>query len=141
MIYSVNEGQQAEEYKARKAKEKEDAKKAEDDRYIRRYNPGTNRNITGNKFAKHPDRRSIMRNAYDDEGNDPDGKNYEKTIGADKRRHMAGWNKSVDAIYAGKIKAFDGKAEHNVADSYNRHMRRHPKQYKEETIFESVKFI
>lgn len=46
MIYSITEGQQAEEYKARKAKEAEDAKKDEADEY-KKY--GANRLIAGMK--------------------------------------------------------------------------------------------
>ena len=141
----VLEGKQKDEYLARKAKEKQDAEKAEDDRYMRRHKPNSNYNIVGNRFSKHPEKKAIYKNAYEDEGNDPDGKNYEKTIGADSRRHNAGWNRSVKAIYDGQIKAFHGKDEHNVADTYNRHIRRHPKQYakkyNESTIFSDIEII
>lgn len=139
MIYSITEGQQAEEYKARKAKEAEDVKRTESERFTKgRYSS----EYIGDKFKKHPNRRDIIKNAYDD--NDPDGDNYEKTIGEDNRRRTKGWNAAIKAVYDGKVSAFgpDRGNQHVIADVKNRHMRRHPDQYKESCgIFSSVAFI
>lgn len=105
------EGQQDEEYKARKAKEAEDKKKAEQQRDERRYSKGT----TGDK---------------------------KKNVVEDLERSISSGITSIDRMSARDIK---NPYKHNdfktVNDTTNRHMRRHPKQYKEGTIFESVEFI
>lgn len=117
MIYNINEGQQADEYKARKAKEAEGKKKADDAQYSTRY-----RGPVGNKHGFNPNKpnENISNN---------DSDRYYKTAdkvldGLDKRNRKGA---TVDA--------------ERMSDAINRHIRRHPKQYNEGTIFESVEFI
>lgn len=135
----VLEGEQAEEYKARKAKEVEDKKNAEKEHHKNRYyyEDGDDGKI-GNKFAHHPDRKDILKNAYTRK--DPGGQNYEKTIGEDRRRTSKAYDKANNLVYSGKVPIHDPKVQ-IAADSINRNMRRHPKQYAESTIFRYVDLI
>ena len=146
MIYSINEGQQAEEYKARKAKEAEDKKTSEDDRWKTRY-AGDKGEFVGRKFgANNPNSKDIRKRNREywnnvSDINAPDNtKEYEKTINDDYKRHDASWRASNKMVRTGKIPPFNPD-EKVIADTKNRHMRRHPKQYKEGTIFESVELI
>lgn len=123
MIYSITEGQQAEEYKARKAKEVEDAKKAEENRYNQRYGDdprggGTTKGFyVGDRVtSKHP------------------GFGSSKKINDDY--HMDGVRSRAadDMIKRNKIstkcnvKGLNDyrKKIYPVKDAINRHMRHHP---------------
>lgn len=118
-ISFINEGEQAEEYKARKAKEKEEARDKEDDRVFHRdkswhdKDPKT-RGRDGNLYIS-------KKKAIDDKARDIAYKNNPK---------VNAWMLYDDAM----------QHKRNV-DAIKRHMRRHPDQYKESSIFESVQFI
>ena len=113
----VNEGEQTEEYKARKAKEAEDKKKAEAEREKRRYK----------ETGLGPGNRFNGTNDYDRRIKTLDVANNEH-----ESRARAGYNK--------EYKNFTNNT-HGALDAINRHIRRHPDQYKESTIFESVQFL
>ena len=118
MIYSVNEGQQAEEYKARKAKESEENDVLSNPQHVRRFTA---------KYGEFPSDK------YD---NSPGTKRVEKEI----NRRM---DKVFDDMNDHNMKSYTNAIKYSThaADAANRHIRRHPEQYKEGTIFESVKFI
>lgn len=147
MIYSINEGQQAEEYKARKAKEAEDSQKAENDRWNARYS-GKDGERVGNKFSikYNPNAKDIRKRNIEylyDPSNQyvDDTKEYERTVKDDYNRHSTAWRASNNMVRTGKIPPFTPD-ERVIADAANRHMRRHPKQYKESCgIFSSIAFI
>lgn len=130
MIYSITEGQQAEEYKARKAKEAEDAKKADDARFMRRYmyrDPG-DRNY-GHGIDDF-DRSLKAHDMSDREYNRRTIAMINSKFGDDKqtaRQKEKEWLKSVGQT---------------PRDAANRHIRRHPDQYKESCgIFSSISFV
>lgn len=101
----VLEGQQAEEYKARKARETEAKKKAEKERTEKRYKNDT----VGDK---------------------------KKNVVKDLDRAISAGIDSIDRMSARGIKnPYEHKDFKVVNDTTNRHMRRHPKQYKESAIF------
>ena len=119
MIYSITEGQQAEEYKARKAKEAEDDKKADDARFIRRYmyrDPGDRNYGHGiDDFDRSLKAHDMANREY----NRRTTAMINSKFGDDKqttRQKEKEWLKSVGQI---------------PRDAANRHMRRHPDQYKE----------
>jgi hypothetical protein len=110
----LTEGQQAEEYKARKTKEAE------------KNNPLNNEH--DKRFtAKYG---SFPSDKYD---NSPGTKKVEKEIS----------KRMFKAMDDGNMKNYINAVKHSThaADATERHMRRHPEQYKEGTIFESVEFI
>ena len=147
MIYSITEGQQAEEYKARKAKEAEDAKKAENDRWNARYS-GSDGEHVGRKFRSkyNSDAKGIRKRnieyLYDPSNLDVDDtEEYKRTVKDDNNRYSAAWRASNNMVRTGKIPQFN-PYEKVIADTVNRHMRRHPDQYKESSgIFYNVTFI
>lgn len=135
MIYSITEGQQAEEYKARKAKEAEDAKRIDVNKVSEReYKYLTHQRI-GDK-----DDKSRGKSPYypmpSKEDFDRDKKAREITSDfLDKNK-----GRNPDAF---KMSKLDRNTLYGrVKDATNRHMRRHPDQYKESCgIFSNVTFI
>lgn len=162
----IVEGKQKDEYLARKAKEKADKDKAELERYKRRYSSGhiagTNANkidymdpirvIDSNRMYSREvknrmkkagseivnARKKIKNNEFTD-------KDKTRLIDAAKNLHNAArqsgtkFHLSSDAI---KMTKEPTKAGMNKAtDPINRHMRRHPKQYNESTIFSDIDII
>lgn len=137
MIYSINEGQQAEEYKARKAKEAKDSEKREKEHYYKRH-------------AIPSYRSEDMRTPkfVGDKGNTLDREHYQKYVDKDMDRY----ERSVDLLSREfnrrkaegdtiGMRRVSGRAP-QWKDAINRHMRRHPDQYKESCgIFSSIAFI
>ena len=136
MIYSINEGQQAEEYKKRKIDEKISQDK--DTQEKRHFNP-----FTGDKDK---DWHRISNGGYltIQKGSNQDNARRDSV---DKKL-----DNHVDRLHA-KAKLFgDVNAMNNMAnaalnrsvarDAINRHMRRHPEQYKESCgLFGNISFI
>lgn len=146
----VLEGQQAEEYKARKAKEKADQKAKEDERFVRRYAPtGIFTGYPGDKdrryehnnertkksptiisptyASKSDDIRSTMATYINSKESDRRYKNfYSKKFGTDEYDKA---DKEADNHYHNRAEA---------EDATNRHIRRHPDKYPkyESTIFD-----
>ncbi len=130
MIY-VNEGQQADEYKARKAKEKEKREKEYNEKIDRRARTAGDRN----------------RGRCDDErySTKSDNERYEKAGDMlwgeiDRRSQNKSNNKHSFENYTNAMSTF------SAPDAINRHIRRHPKQYDKKYnesygIFESVEMI
>lgn len=127
-IAFIHEGEQAEEYKARKAKEAEDKRKAEEERNKRRYSgleKDNHSKFVGNQRYKTGDLDK-----------------YSDSMSKDERRanqaaHVANRNTGNNSNF------------NRDFDSANRDMRRHPEKWKtddfrlkrESTIFESVQFL
>ena len=139
MIYSVNEGQQAEEYKARKAKEAEDRFEKDYEHRDRRLHHGYQTAKTGrsdadkardDKTKKIIDKEFASRMAKAEHADKQD--NRSRTYNPDLRNKARVANKNLTNL---------GFNSDTARDAANRHIRRHPKQYKEGTIFESVEFI
>ena len=188
-VYFLNEGEQAEEYKARKQKEKEEAEKKDKERFDHRYNnttPGyryTDQYYNSKKeedkkrdtlhrlfdtSIRHVNSAKEHLNASDTHMRlaDMDDKNPELTR---KRDHEAAKKAGVSPAVVDRLRKIDDwdyeeteDDEKFVKDFYNsekgrnfvrlrgtgqsydalaRHKRRHPDQYKESGIFESVSFI
>ena len=118
----VLEGKQAEEYKARKAKEKEKEKE---------------------------ERRRRDKRRYYDHNDEGDNRIYGKSFGTGSELHK----KTVNVMNDDRIKRVkNGTIESLPKDAYGnnifvqydatkRHIRRHPKQYKESTIFRYANLI
>lgn len=117
------EGEQAEEYKARKAKEKEEARDKEEDRVYRR-NRGSENWYKDPKFRNHyKDQPAYAHKQHDI---------HDKAVDIERKNNPKGsaWMSHDDAM----------QYYRNI-DGIKRHMRRHPDQYKESGLFESVQFI
>ena len=167
----VNEGEQAEAYKARKEAERDKIENEDKERFERRYgnSPTGNKYRTDQYLDKH-DRRLSMSKSLGDLSRSTKAKSkmydYEESDQFDQRQInaalKAGFSKSEidtmkkmqnsDSDHAdeyfrnlqntNKYKEFlrhSGRGE--MYDAANRHIRRHPDQYKESTIFESVQFL
>ena len=145
MIYSINEGQQAEEYKERRSKEAQQNALANIEREHRRY--GYERFIsTGDKHAQ----KSFTGRYYSLDKKDQDRQEKANDI-AEKEVRQRDIKAEHDRKVHGPLsdKRRDSQNAYNrmvmdkdyARDAANRHIRRHPKQYKEGTIFESVEFI
>lgn len=173
MIYSINEGQQAEEYKARKAKEAEDKKKAEDERDSRRYSKPTGIDTSrmkdagdGSKYVsasdtktrtqihnvtsakKQFDRELANRVGKLDNGletaakrNLTDSEKKDLLNTAKNLRNLAEPAGTKADLSKGYMTRPTKQGVNKVTDAMVRHRNRHPEQYKEGTIFESVEFI
>ena len=116
MIYSINEGQQAEEYKARKARKAKENEDYVDARIAHRY-PVINAK-TGDRHLEEND---------DDNRRNRDARMFVLSHGIGTR---------------GAKKKYSHEDQESAFDAANRHMRRHPKQYKESCgIFSNVYFI
>ena len=141
MIYSINEGQQAEEYKARKTKEIEENRARNTSRSeTESLQDGIEKSfVIGNKARM-----------VDDNG-------HFKFDKSDVRRRETSMNRVVDEVKRRNNRALrnfnytNNKNADNLntdkyfgvaVDAVNRHMRRHPEQYKESCgIFTSIDFI
>lgn len=142
MIYSIIEGQQAEEYKARKAKEAE----AESKKYDK-YKGDTilgSRIGAGNKSSGiHPDGNGGYKLGTKDD-NDRDSKSINIVYkDLDRRKSNVSKSKTIEDFekHASSLNNLSSNL-HAAADATNRHIRRHPDQYKESCgIFSSVAFI
>lgn len=140
---ALTEGQQADEYKARKAKEAEDKKKVNDERIKKRYG------LQGDgQYQPAGDKKACNASGEQYKGNG--------------NRFDYGYTKSFDDIERGaKARSMVRKEEEKrgtdpvhsnsggdtrmrkseVMDAANRHIRRHSERHKKSTIFESVEFI
>ena len=134
MAYSIpldylNEGQQAEEYKARKAKEAADKEAVENERSNRRYKgleDDNHVNFVGNKTNK-----SDIRRSFRDE-------NLEKKVWDSRSDDERRANKAAHIANKAGLR---GDSFNKGFDAVNRNMRRHPENYKEFSLFENVLFI
>lgn len=136
------EGQQAEEYKARKAKEAEDKEKAEDERKAKRYNITPGQQQFGMKNGE--DYESALRtfNASKANFNDVNKR-------GDKIKSPNVSMKEKEGLIKGSPRTIDDINMHT--DAIQKHMKRHPEQWdgdkyigpKKEScgIFESVEFL
>lgn len=135
------EGEQAEAYKAKKAKEKDDASNKDVERYSNRgSSAGDKKRDPDSKDQKRKDKAEAIvnkeLNKRRDEYNQA-GKKYEKSIkDCQERKPGSGqamgkaakeWSEKNSRLFN-----IDGLVSHGDAlDATNRHIRRHPKQYKE----------
>lgn len=151
----VLEGKQAEEYKARKAKERVDKNKTELDRANHRYAPVGSWDNKNGGYKNAPtgwkNRKGLNPN-YSSTGADKEEKmhnradrilnkdEYKKSSYADPENRVdpskySSGHKSI------KPKGYAGTQRDFKRDALMRHMRRHPKQYKESTIFSNIEII
>ena len=135
-----DEGQQADDYRAHKAKEAEDKEKADKEREDRRYGedrlkfPGGQHGKSW-KWSDHQkdlDRSSRARDIVHRDSTRRIHNAQDSISNHDREQYSKDW-RSYE-------RAYDN--EHSSKDAANRHIRRHPNQYKEScSIFESVRFI
>lgn len=116
------EGEQAEEYKERKNKEKEDERNNYIDRYGRRY--GNIDYIANKPRTPKTDKEAANRK-----------KKYEIAKYKNEKTPESDFGRKMEAI-GGEAKAAQrkfnfSKQKEEAEDAERRHMRRHPKQYKE----------
>lgn len=165
----VLEGEQADAYKARKEKEAEEKAKAEKDRDARRYGDSSTTGKTGADDDKaRADKAKAMAKAEADKRFDglkktmderqktdrefeekhPNGRPTGMFKGKEKKEYdkdYADYEKKLDKhdkdFEDAKGKMFKYGDKKKVEDAANRHMRRHPEQYKESGIFSDVKII
>lgn len=116
----LDEGQQAEEYKARKEKDRLDSHMSDIDRFNRRYANG---------------------NSYSQSAKEKVEKELSKRLDSVDRAYASGSGEDLRKAVSHK-KNMDGKLMTSL-DATNRHMRRHPEQFKEsvESIIENLKMI
>jgi hypothetical protein len=197
----VLEGQQAEEYKARKAKEKADTEEAEEARlkksykmdgskgdFVRFYTPAGNQKHSGNSnyisVSKKDNERAKRTDEIFNKEIGKREKEYDKAntalhshifrkgdelykthpgvrpTGLFKRKEKREYDAKLDKYQNRKrelderetqladkankarenVRRMDYK-KHDIKRSINRHMRRHPEQYKESTIFSNIEII
>lgn len=136
----VLEGKQAEEYKARKAKEKDDHDSALNKQALRRYpSPANNwEDNYGNKYKKSPTTKKLAKAALN--GDDAAMDKWDDRYRDDQRRMSKASSIGNKDYYSGKRK-MNGEENARANDAINRHIRRHPKQYKESTIFSDIEII
>ena len=145
----IDEGQQAEDYKARKAKEAEDAKKADEERIDRRHWHNNNEEKAyfgyGNKAVKkNPDiTHGEVQQAISKSLKNSVGTNDPRVQKQQEKRYQRICD---DAIDKGQLPDPDttkkwAHATLNAHDAAVRHRRRHPDQYKESGIFSDVNLI
>ena len=133
-IYApLNEGKQAEEYKARKRQEIINAKKEKDDKWDRRYSVGAQ--LMGDNYAKDKrDFETVMaqkKKARDIVNKEDRNRDVEFDLAKNNSEKIKALSKS-SRLMSGRDEA---------EDAAERHIRRHPKQYRETSIFEAVRFI
>lgn len=124
------EGKQAEEYKARKAAEKKAERSKEVDQINRRYPTAANawEYHYGNSARKNPKQRQDMKKGLsgDDEAFD---RAMDRMADDEQRQDKAAYIANKD-YYSGKRK-LNTIENSRAIDTTNRHIRRHPKTYKE----------
>ena len=129
----LNEGEQAEEYKKRKAEEAAHKEKEEKERNERRYGgleKDKHTQFVGNKMNMRAFRKADL-----DKMSEEEYDKYYDTHAEDEHRANAA------ARMANKTGAH-GDDFNKAFDAANKHMRRHPEKYKHESsIFESVSFL
>lgn len=138
----LGEGQQAEEYKAKKVKETYETQDRNDKRNKHRY-PNDNNGYKSNFGA-----------AYNDEHNPQARQDAQRSFNKDAEAGKQ-WRDKHEDEAARKLMAYqkvgdyEKKSGHRAPDHYSavdathRHMRRHPEQYKEsvEFIIKNLKMI
>ena len=131
----VLEGEQAEEYKRRKAEEKARKEKEEEERDHRRYD----NDRYGNKYtSSNPNYKKIIRDALN--GDDKASDRWDEMRTNDDRRMDDAAYKANKQYYNGS-RPMNSKENRYAIDATNKHMRRHPEQYKESSIFDGVEFV
>lgn len=146
MIYSILEGKQAEEYKARKDSDKSKKNIASRNRDIRRYGLGT----VGIKSGSQDDYNRLGV-AYSKAKSEVDKREKKMNDAYKRYGHYIKLtpNNAVSRKASDIIEKADRdwiNADDNyISDAINRHMRRHPKQYakpkNESTIFSDIEII
>lgn len=122
---SLLEGEQAEAYKAKKAKEKADKEAAERNRYSTRYdNDRYGRTYTSRNPEYQKDKQAANNN--DEKAMD----RMDDRMADDAKRMNTAAHKANKDYYSGK-RPMNHDENSRAIDATNRHMRRHPKQYKE----------
>lgn len=134
----VLEGEQAEEYKARKAKERKDAKKIEIDRKERRYGYKTKASSNGKRYYTYNTSMSgkTGSNNASDKERSSDVNNKMTSI-ENKRRFEAERLANSDTEYGKNARAAYTnfmKNKPEAADALNRRYRRHPKTNSAKTL-------
>ena len=127
----VLEGKQAEEYKARKAKELGEKFTNDYERTIRRGHVNRMR-------GKDSDAKSRVQKAHIIVDNE-DKRRYEALEKARNSDYSQDYQKNL-ANARQHFNNMAGKLS-SASDAVDRHMRRHPKQYKESTIFSDIEII
>lgn len=122
MIYSINEGLQAEIHKAKRSEEKEISKE-QDKKYA--YKGSRTAAGTTDKDGLKAGSEDIKRLV----------KAQSAVINDVNRRYQKDKSNTHNLDQHNRVQLT------SAIDAKNRHIRRHPKQYREGTIFESVKFI
>lgn len=161
----LNEGEQVEKYKARKAEEKEEAEKKEKERDERRkywggykYGPdyrAANPDIDKHELQKRTEEdykrdhaTAELMTRYGDDRllaktglSDKDIKKFNKIINSEESipKKISKLDK-FEKHHKNELDEYDHQRRY-IYDGINRHIRRHPDQYKESGIFESVQFI
>ena len=121
----INEGEQADIYRVRKAKEAEDAKKANEGRH------------KAQSFGYYGNKMNILRNPnINDRNSDLDRAN--KTIDISHKELDRRIKNVQNGGRLSQVKNYDSA---QAMDSINRHIRRHPRQYAENTIFQNINII
>lgn len=140
----VLEGKQAEEYKARKAKEKEDRERERvigSPREFNKYASRKNDPQHADSYRFATDTIDKRKRAYYDASDKMANygnltRNRMDNVSTKRHRELVN-----DAISKGKHYTNAMNQTHVIADTYGRHKRRHPKQYKESTIFSNIEII
>ena len=143
----ILEGKQAEEYKARKAKEKDEEIKKEDistahrnDRNVgyktRRYDIITKKQ-TNTDFMSGYNKQDEGKMKKDYQNRDKAAKVFSREIQR-RSKDDSGKVRKIETDEDGVMIDRDYRDFTKAADATMRHVRRHPKQYSESTIFDSV---
>ena len=144
----VLEGKQAEEYKAKRAKEKADRERERVIGSPREFNKYASRKTDpqhADSYRFATDAIDKRRKAYDDASNKMSNysnltKNRTDNVSIKRHKELID-----DTISKGKHFANAINKTHVIADTYSRHKRRHPKQYtkpkNESTIFSNIEII
>lgn len=131
----VLEGEQAEEYKRRKAEEKAKKEKEEEERYNRRYDD--------DKFGlkntySNPTYKKLVKDGLN---GDDDALKRSWKMRADDDRRMDNAAYIANKQYYNGSRPRNEKENNYAIDATNKRMRRHPEQYKESSIFDGVEFV
>ena len=141
----INEGQQADEYRARKAKEAEDKHNNERERYLKRYAPN-DQGMSTNVGSRH----LIHKKSYNSYKGRGDRRNYINSDFDDMSRSDQA-KELVEDEFNKRRKGYTAIEYDSAIDASNRRMRRHPKHYtdrlhpnshkNESSIFEVIEII
>lgn len=157
-IIFLNEARTKEEYLAQKQKEKEETEKADREHFEKRYGRDINNTISpsgmggantvGNKYKTAEylvNGKNNMSPEYFKKGANDDFRRGKIDDEAKKKAEAIKIDKDLRYVTKKDIEEHRDKFRKSnilqTADAKNRHMRRHPEQYEESTIFGSLNFI